>query len=263
VVEDKAPLVIADLSENRRTKEFRVLIDRLKLLFYAGVPIFSPEGWPLGTLCVMDHVPRRFHPKDLESLADFAAIVEDEILMRRVDSHNQILINQVERLRMRAFVDALTGVWNRGAILDQLEREMDRARRTDEDLSLVILDIDFFKKVNDTYGHLAGDEVLKEICERLKASVRAYDAVGRYGGEEFVVVYPAADLTQATAQAERLRRAVEEQPFTLGGQPHTLTISLGVTSIRGVEDVPEEMLQRADAALYQAKREGRNKVVTA
>ena len=262
VVEDKAPLVIADLNENSRTREFRGLINRLKLAFYAGVPLFSPEGWALGALCVLDHTPRRFSEKDMEALADFAAIVEDEILMRRVDSHNQALISQVERLRLRAFVDALTGVWNRGAIFDLLNREMDRARRTREELSLVILDIDFFKKVNDTYGHLAGDEVLKELCDRLKASVRAYDAVGRYGGEEFMVVYPAADLAQATAQAERLRRTVEEKPFRLGGRDYTLTISLGVTAMEGVEDLPESMLERADAALYQAKRDGRNRVVS-
>ena len=270
VVEGRAPLVITDLSENRRTCEFRNLIDGLKMHFYAGVPLFSPEGWALGSLCVLDHIPRRFSKSDLEALADFGAIVEDELFMRRIDKANQDLANQVERLRMRAFVDALTGVWNRGALFDLLHREVERAKRSHSNLSLAILDIDHFKTVNDTYGHPAGDEVLKLLCSRLLGVVRAYDAVGRYGGEEFVVVFPETGVEQASALAERLRRSIEEVPFSLGGAEKTLTVSVGVTSLRASsagaapegEDTVESMLQRADDALYQAKRSGRNRTVT-
>jgi diguanylate cyclase (GGDEF)-like protein len=190
--------------------------------------------------------------------------------MRLIDKANQDLASQVEHLRMRAFVDALTGVWNRGALFDLLHREVERAKRSHSNLSLAILDIDHFKTVNDTYGHPAGDEVLKLLCRRLLGVVRAYDAVGRYGGEEFVVVFPETGVEQASALAERLRRSVEEVPFSLGGAEKTLTVSVGVTSLRASsagaapagEDTVESMLQRADDALYQAKRSGRNRTVT-
>lgn len=261
VVEQNSPLVIADLSENSRTCEFRRLLDDLKLRFYAGVPLHSPEGLPLGSLCVLDHIPRRFSNSDLESLADFAAIVEDEMFLRRIDEANQDLVSQVERLRLRAFLDALTGVWNRGALFDLLARELERAQRTQEPLSVAMLDIDHFKDVNDTYGHQAGDEVLRELCERLQKSIRAYDAIGRYGGEEFVVVFPETQVAQAEAQGERLRRIVEASPFILGGGPRTLTVSVGVATSGG--ESMEELLSRADRALYRAKREGRNRVIVA
>jgi diguanylate cyclase (GGDEF)-like protein len=267
VVEQRSPLVISDLSENARTCEFRKLIDGLKMRFYAGVPLWSPEGWALGSLCVLDHLPRRFSKRDLQALADFAAIVEDQLFLQRIDCANQDLMNQVERLRMRAFVDALTGVWNRGALFDLLHREIERAKRSKSSLSLAILDIDHFKSVNDTFGHPAGDEVLKELCARLQKGVRPYDAVGRYGGEEFVVVFPDTTIEQAATLAERLRSAVEAAPFVLGGQEQTLTVSAGVTGLRlkgesgPPEDTLESLLQRADDALYQAKRSGRNRVI--
>jgi len=261
VVEQDSPLVIADLSENRRTCDFRRLLDDLKLRFYAGVPLRSPEGTPLGSLCVLDHIPRRFSDSDLGALADFAAIVEDEMFLRRIDEANQDLKGQVERLRLRAFLDALTGVWNRGALFDLLTRELERAERSKEPLSVAMLDIDHFKAVNDTFGHQAGDEVLRELCQRLQKSVRAYDAIGRYGGEEFVVVFPETGAAQAKSQGERLRLAVESAPFELGGEPRTVTVSVGVAT--SGQDTVEGLLSRADAALYQAKREGRNRVIVA
>jgi diguanylate cyclase (GGDEF)-like protein len=260
VVEERAPLIITDLSENRRTKDFHSLTEGLKLRFYAGVPLLSPEGWALGSLCVLDHIPRRFSEKDLEDLSDFGAITEDEFFLRRIDEARQSLVGQVERLRLRAFVDALTGVWNRAALFDLLHREVERAKRSEAAaLSVAMLDIDHFKQVNDNFGHPAGDEVLKEICSRLKSVVRPYDAVGRYGGEEFLVVFPETGVEQAQAQAERLRRAIESEPFQLGDQPRTVTISVGITSLRP-EDGVQELLERADQALYQAKRSGRNRV---
>lgn len=262
VVADRSPLVITNLSENRRTKDFRLLIDRLKLLFYAGVPLWSAEGWPVGSLCICDHVPRRFSEMDLESLADFAAIVEEELSMTKINRSNRELVEQVEWLRMRAFVDALTGAWNRGALFDLLNREVERSKRGGTDLSLAMLDIDFFKAVNDEYGHPTGDKVLQELVERVKTTVRAYDAVGRYGGEEFLIVFPETDSEQGAALGERIRKAVAEEPFDLGGQEKAITVSLGVAT-RAPEESVEDLISRADEAVYEAKRTGRNRVVSA
>lgn len=261
VVENKAPLIISDLRLYEKTKHFRNLLD-LKLVFYAGIPIWSPEGWPVGTLCVLDRSAREFSNEELESLQDFAALVEDEILMRRVDRANFDLIAEVERLRLRAFIDALTGVWNRGALSELLQREWERARRGDQPLSIAMVDLDFFKRVNDTHGHLVGDEVLKELCSRLKSVIRPYDAVGRYGGEEFVVVFPGTSAELAVGLGERLRAVVAESDFVIGDLQLPITISVGLTTLRGCDDSVEDMLERADQALYAAKGAGRNRVMS-
>ncbi len=259
VVEAKDPMVITDLSKNRRTQDFHSLIVRLNLLFYAGVPLFDPEGWPVGALCVLDHVPRRFSEDDLRALLDFAAITEDELAIRRADEVTHELIDQVEKLRMRAFVDPLTGVWNRGALFDLLSREIERARRTDESLSVTMLDLDRFKSVNDTYGHAVGDDVLREVCRRIKLAIRAYDGLGRYGGEEFMVLFPSTDTEMAIKQAERVREAVRAEPCQLGEDQRTITVSLGVATLQDGE-TQEQLIERADKALYRAKENGRDRV---
>lgn len=263
VVDNKDPLVIKDLSLEAQSDVYKNLVERLDLHFYAGVPILSPDGYAVGALCVMDHIPRRFSRRELESLVDFASIVEDEMQFKRTDVVNRELVSQVERLRFRAFVDPLTNVWNRGAIFDVLHRELERSRRSEQALSVCMLDLDRFKSVNDTYGHQAGDEVLQETCVRVRSAVRPYDSIGRYGGEEFLIVYPETNLKQATSQAERVRKAVGEREFQLpGGQSKTITVSLGVAELQADEDI-KSVIARADAALYQAKNEGRNRVATA
>ena len=124
-----------------------------------------------------------------------------------------------------------------------------------------MLDIDHFKRVNDTYGHTLGDEVLREVAVRLASSVRAVDLPCRYGGEEFVVVMPATRLTDAARIAERIRLAVAGETFPVGEKEISVTVSLGVSASAGAEDRPESLLRRADEALYEAKAAGRNQVV--
>lgn len=262
VVGEKVPLVVSDLSAYEPTQCFHDLIYRQNYHFYAGVPLWSPDGWPLGTLCILDHETRNFGPEDLDSLIDFAAIVEDEIAVARVDRTNHDLLAEVERLRLRAFVDALTGVWNRGAVFELLHRERERAQRGTKPLSVAMLDIDFFKNVNDTHGHAAGDEVLKELCVRLKGAVRPYDAVGRYGGEEFVVVFPETVSEEAVMLGERLRSVIADTAFELPNLKLPITISVGLGTTTGEDDTVEDLLSRADSALYKAKRTGRNRVVS-
>jgi diguanylate cyclase (GGDEF)-like protein len=262
VVEGKVPVVVADHSADSLTEVYKKLVERLNLSFYAGVPIITPEGYAVGALCVMDHIPRKFTRRELESLADFAAIVEDEILMRRATETNRELISQVEKLRIRAFVDPLTAVWNRSGISDVLRREMERSVRSQQPLSVCMLDLDHFKRINDTYHHQAGDKVLKDVCLRVREAVRSYDALGRYGGEEFLLVFPETNLEQARSQAERVRKAVGNTPFEVRpGVEETVTVSIGVAQL-GAEEKAEGAIARADTALYQAKENGRNRVVT-
>lgn len=169
------------------------------------------------------------------------------------------LIRAREELRFQATHDALTGIWNRRAALDLLQREIERASRTEGSTGLLMLDLDHFKKINDSYGHLAGDAVLREVTSRVLRVIRSYDFLGRYGGEEFLVVLPACDRAQAEQSAERIRLAVASSPVFAGTEEIQVTTSIGVTSV-SVNASDKEILAVADAALYQAKSSGRNRV---
>lgn len=163
-----------------------------------------------------------------------------------------------------AVTDALTGLYNRRYLETQLSQLIEQSADRGKGLSLLTLDIDFFKSVNDTYGHDAGDRVLQEVAGRIRGCVRSVDLACRTGGEEFVVVLPGADLSVAEKVGERIRRAVAAKPFMLGPGSHlTVTASLGVSSLQTAQDTVEDLLKRADRALYRAKREGRNRVVPA
>jgi two-component system, cell cycle response regulator len=161
-----------------------------------------------------------------------------------------------------AITDALTGLHNRRYMESHLGTLMEQATARCRPLSILILDIDFFKAVNDTHGHSGGDEVLEEFARRLKKAVRGIDLACRYGGEEFVVVMPDTDIAMATAVAERLRRRIAAEPFPINRNARTVkvTISIGIAAMRSSEDKPAEIIKRADQALYRAKREGRNRV---
>jgi diguanylate cyclase len=157
--------------------------------------------------------------------------------------------------------DALTGLANRRSFEAALGREIDRVARSGEPALLLLLDIDHFKRVNDTYGHASGDAVLRDVAGVLKAQTRADELAARYGGEEFAVVLPEADGDAARGCGERLRRAVEGHPFGFAGQPYAVTVSVGVGSAAAGEDpAPAGLIGRADQNLYEAKRAGRNRV---
>ncbi|MCB1850691.1 MAG: diguanylate cyclase [Gammaproteobacteria bacterium] len=168
------------------------------------------------------------------------------------------LHESVEKARSEAFTDALTGLQNRHAFDSRLQQEYLRWSRYGNPLSLIVVDVDYFKKVNDTYGHLAGDKVLSVIGNHLKQATRQVDFAARYGGEEFVVLLPEADLNAAMSVAEKIRRAVEEKPFHAGDNRVVITISCGVSTFRE-GDGRKTPFERADEALYLAKRTGRNR----
>lgn len=161
-----------------------------------------------------------------------------------------------EELRTLTITDALTGIHNRRFFLDQLEHELARQKRTGQQLSLLLLDIDHFKRVNDTYGHDVGDQVLQALCQCIKTRLRRLDVFCRFGGEEFVIICPETGLEAAVQLAEQLRERVASAPFEQVG---TITISLGVSTAR-VGDTSGSLLQRADQSMYAAKQSGRNRV---
>jgi diguanylate cyclase (GGDEF)-like protein len=162
-----------------------------------------------------------------------------------------------EALREQALKDGLTGLWNRRAIFAMLEREIYRAQRDRLPITLVMIDLDHFKNINDTYGHPTGDEVLREAASRLIEVMRPYDFIGRYGGEEFLIVLPSCSPHNGVQRAEEFRRAIATRPvFTAAGQL-TVTCSAGVAAYDEAMP-PDDLIHRADEALYRAKRLGRN-----
>jgi two-component system cell cycle response regulator len=182
--------------------------------------------------------------------------------VRRKRYHEKLRHNYEQSLSM-ALTDSLTGVFNRRYVSAHLPRLLERSWESQKPVAILMFDIDHFKTVNDTYGHGVGDEVLREVANRTNRNLRNFDLVARYGGEEFIVVMPDTDRDAAYAVAERLRRRVGEETFSVSDQVGeiTVTISIGVAVVDGMGDTAEAILKRADDALYMAKRSGRNRTV--
>ncbi len=217
---------------------------------------------------------------DTNALVKGLDIGVNDYLVTPVDS-NEILARvktQIKRKRYQdalksnyqksvsmAVTDALTGLYNRHYFNTHTKNLMNQAKQQGRALSLVISDIDFFKKVNDTYGHIAGDEILKQVPKCMLRCIRATDMVARYGGEEFVIVMPDTPPLIAEDIAERIRKEVEAQLFNISVEPGQIkcTLSMGVATVTPADADPEALLKRADEALYKAKEGGRNRVIVA
>ena len=192
-----------------------------------------------------DYLAKPFHPDEL---------------LARVRVGERILALQHD-LRIQATRDHLTGLFNRGTVIEIAQRELAQAQRKSEDATLVLADLDNFKRVNDTYGHQAGDEVLCEAARRLSARLRVYDVLGRYGGEEFLILLPGCDAAKARSIAERLRAVISADPVETQAGKISMTMSFGLAVVTAAETTTwDELVRAADQALYEAKREGRNRL---
>ena len=187
---------------------------------------------------------------------------EEQELKARLRA-GQRIVELHEALRIHATSDALTGISNRRIILETLGRECARAAREGTVVGLIMADLDYFKRINDTLGHLAGDAVLHEASRRMGSVLRPYDAIGRYGGEEFLVVLPGCNQASTVAVAERMRQAVKQAEVATPAGTISITVSLGAVIGKGPSIDADELIKIADAALYRAKRAGRNRVEAA
>lgn len=170
------------------------------------------------------------------------------------------LLEAQEALRHHATTDPVTGLWNRRIILEQLDQELNRVRREHGSVSIGMVDLDHFKMVNDTWGHPAGDAVLRATADMLKAGVREYDGVGRFGAEEFLLVLPGCDVDQAPLVAERVRQRVAATPVVVGNEVIPVSVSIGLATTGSSGFNASTLLASADEALYRAKAGGRNRV---
>ena len=217
-------------------------------------PLDRPRMVKALELGAHDILPRPVDPQEL------AARARTQIRRKR---YSDFLHERLDYSLEMAVTDALTGLHNRRYMSGQLQALVSRAAQGGSGVSVLMLDIDHFKSVNDTFGHDAGDEVLREFAVRLATNVRAVDLPCRMGGEEFVVVMPGAALEDAHRVAERIRRDVAAAPFRVmsGKELLNVTISIGVAATNGAADTPDALLKRADEGVYEAKASGRNKVI--
>lgn len=171
---------------------------------------------------------------------------------------------QKERLKYTACHDPLTGILNRGALLTLLEQQLSRSKRYGEPFSLIVIDLDNFKKVNDAYGHIAGDKVLQEIATLARDDIRSSDIVGRYGGEEFIIFVPGCTAMESSNLAIRLKNKIAQTPITFNDKIISITASMGIAEYqKGNDALVNDLISRADIAMYRAKEEGKNRVVIA
>jgi diguanylate cyclase (GGDEF)-like protein len=180
---------------------------------------------------------------------------------RELEAEKAELMATREALSHQATRDALTGIWNRPAIIEILIREMERSRRSGTELAVVLADIDHFKRINDTFGHLAGDSILRDAARRMLDNIRPYDFIGRYGGEEFLIIFPGLPLKDPHARLEELLGAISRESFVFEEQPVKVTSSFGAAWFNRTTLVVEDLIRRADEALYKAKADGRNRAV--
>ena len=192
-------------------------------------------------------------------LADGDQITVGESILKFI-SQDSVEARYHEEIYQLATHDALTELYNRRHFIEMADKEIARAIRHARPLSLCIIDVDLFKPVNDRYGHISGDEVLRQIALLLRRHARTDDLAARIGGEEFALMLPECDADAARVFAERLREAVADEEFTPGGEPQRITVSIGIAELAAGRDVRPALMAAADTALYRAKSEGRNRV---
>ena len=266
--------VVEDLLKQPELPRPSLRVDGDPLRFYAGVPLLSPDGQPLGVVCVLDNKPRTLTEAQREGLEVLARQTQHLLELRRYAMEQRRLLSEREAfaqrledaradlqrrndlLEHRATHDALTGLLNRAA-LAQLRDNPEAMRQLQHaPYTLMLLDVDHFKDVNDRHGHLLGDRALRAVADAVAASIRERDVAVRYGGEEFLILLPDTRLAPAVQVAERIRQRIAVAPLPFG-----LTVSIGMAAGEPTRDWSEQVFDRADQALYKAKAAGRNRVV--
>lgn len=256
-------------SEGKKVMRYLLVSLMLLGLVHSALLLFVLERKLLARVAVLNRSIQQVTVSgDLSLRLDTAGKDELSALAHAVNAMLEViqkakaqLLEAQEALRFRAEHDSLTGILNRRAIRDVLRRELARCRRENHTLGVIVADVDHFKRVNDLYGHGAGDTALVGVVRRISRTLRPYDVVGRYGGEEFLIIAPGCDLELTEKLAERIRSAIADEPIDLGTEAITITISLGST-LGTAESDPEFLVAVADAAMYQAKRNGRNRSET-
>ncbi len=253
------PFIIEDTFLDPVFKNNILVTNEPYFRFYAGMPLRTDNGLKLGTLCLLDSKPHDFDLDQQDLLRDLAIWVESELkLSALMESHHE-LNSKIDELHRKSMIDPLTQVWNRNGMDEIVNHEISRAIRRQCNVTVMMIDIDHFKDINDRYGHQAGDSTLQEVAQRIRKSLRPHDILVRYGGDEFFIFLYDCNNKIATEVAERTRLCVFKNPIEANGLLIDTTVSIGVVTKECIQaKMIESIIQEADKALYRAKQKGRN-----
>jgi diguanylate cyclase (GGDEF)-like protein len=254
--------VFEDMGQDAAVRQHPLVLSGPQFRFYAGLPIMDENENLCGTFCIFDQKPRQLSKADRTTLADLAALAQREIVGEHMKSVHHSLTAKLGVARRESMMDPLTRLWNRRGASVLIKAALDAAREQGSSIGVAILDLDNFKRINDTYGHQTGDEVLRKTALRLIQRIRNKDSVCRVGGDEFLLLMKDTDSDIAKQTTERVRRCVVESPIPTRQGNISVSTSVGYTVISGSEDIAvEELINRADHALLKSKSLGRDRVV--
>ncbi len=242
-IRQNEPFIIPDATADIRFKDNPLVIGSPHIRFYMGIPLCTHDGYRLGTICSLDSNPRRPTDTQIAAFQDLSKLIMDLLELRRI-----------------AAIDSLTGAMTRRVFLATTDAEIARTRRYGRDLSLIIIDVDRFKSINDTHGHPAGDDVLREIARVCKAGLRENDSFARIGGDEFIILMPETSVAGAELIAHRLQEALHGIVLNYRTGMINVTSSFGITSLTDADTDAAALISCADMALYDAKRAGRDRI---
>jgi len=251
-------IVCEDLTKDKRFSDNEFVTSGLELRFYAGFTLKS-RGQNIGTLCLVDDKPRKFDQEDIATMRDMVSWAQTEIYLTQLSDVQVQLITDLDQAQRDAKIDGLTGLWNQVTTKQMLERAYQRHLLTDQPLTAMMVDIDNFKAINDEYGHPFGDKVIKDISEALRTSLRPTDSIGRYGGDEFLVILEDCPFNRSEELSQRILEHINALRFIHNEQEIDVSISIGFSATDKQEILSQEhLLEAADRGLYKAKKSGRN-----
>lgn len=220
---------------------------KFNMISYLGMPIIWPDKQHFGTICVLDEKENNYNEDFIELLKLMKMSIEADLKMIVDNAH----------LKKLSITDQLTNLYNRKQITEVLNKEFERFKRYNINFSMILMDIDNFKKINDTYGHLIGDKVLKEFAKILQNNIRKSDVIGRWGGEEFIIICPKTNIHNCKILANKLLKIIQEKKYLKG---INITSSIGLTTTKGSTKNYNDLLKASDKALYNSKRKGKNRI---
>lgn len=263
-IQAEETFVVNDALSDERFHDNPLVTKGPQMRFYAGHPLKNHDGYRIGTLCVISPQPRPFTDGEKTTLQDLARMVEVILESRKLSESQIALLDRLAAAERDKLIDPLSGLWNRRGLDELFKREVARSIRAKTSLVVGIVDIDHFKKVNDTFGHAVGDEAIKLTAELLMQEVRATDIVARIGGEEFALVAPNVESAMVPVLGQKILRSFRSSAkVKTGDGSYPFTVSIGFTlaqPTRQFEGLEESMLDAADKALYKAKNAGRDRV---
>jgi diguanylate cyclase (GGDEF)-like protein len=255
--------IIPDALLDKRFFDNPLVIDGPHIRFYAGNPIRNHDGYKIGSFCVMDTKPREISAEELESLKDMTALVEQQLFAKQQKDYQSKIMKELDHANREKLIDALTRVWNRAGLEVNFVEHTTKAKNNKLQLALTMIDIDNFKHINDTYGHNAGDQVLRDVTKRILLCLDEQDVLGRWGGEEFlgIIAIKCETPEMCVSVFEKARLSIANEPFEYDGHKIDVTASFGITVSKDFEEDMTNVVAKADHALYEAKNTGKNKSV--